>query len=113
MRIGTRKARTVCIVNAAGRLVLGDGEKELRTRLSALLAEGERRFVFNLDGLTAIDSAGVGEIVACYQRAAESAAVMKIALGPEGQVRRVFELSGLDRAIEVFDEEQQAVASFS
>ena len=112
MQVSTRKKRRVCIVDVTGRLTLAEGEEQLRERLSGLLKAGERRFVFNLNGLSVIDSAGVGEIVACYQKAAESAAVIKIALKADGLVRHVFKFTGLENALEVFDEEKDAIASF-
>jgi hypothetical protein len=59
-----------------------------------------------------IDSSGIGEIVACYQLALEGGAVLKIALHPDGLVRQVFDFAGLDRALEIFDEEDEAVASY-
>jgi len=112
MQVNTRKKRRVCIVDVTGRLTLSEGEDVLREKLSELLKTGERRFVFNLNGLSVIDSAGVGEIVACYKRAADSAAVIKIALRQDGLVRHVFKFTGLENALEVFDEEKDAVSSF-
>ena len=113
MQVSTRKKRRVCIVDVTGRLTLAEGEDLLRDKLTELLNAGERRFIFNLNGLSVIDSAGVGEIVACYKRAAENAAVMKIALKADGLVRHVFKFTGLENALEVFDEEKDAIASFS
>ena len=112
MQIGIRKKRRVCIVEVTGRLTLDEGDEVLRGKLDELLATGERSFVFNLNGLSVIDSAGIGEIVACYQRALEGGAVLKIALRADGLVRHVFEYAGLDRALEIFDEEDDAVASY-
>lgn len=113
MRVNVRRKRRVCVVELAGRLTLEDGASVPRQQVAELLEAGERRFVFDLNGLSVIDSAGVGEIVACYKRAAENAAVVKIALRPDGLVRRVFEISGLERALEVFDEVDDAIASYS
>ena len=112
MQVNTRKKRRICIVDVTGRLTLSEGEDLLRDKLTELLDAGERRFVFNLNGLSVIDSAGVGEIVACYKRASENAAVMKIALKADGMVRHVFKFTGLEKALEVFDEEKEAIASF-
>jgi len=113
MQTNTRKKRRVCIVDVVGRLTLGEGEGVLRRKLADLLDQGERRFVFNLNGLSVIDSAGVGEIVFCYKCANERGAVLKVALEPGGMVRHVFNFSGLERALEVFDEESQAISSFA
>jgi anti-anti-sigma factor len=113
MVIEIRRRKRVCIVSAKGRLVLEDGEGGLLEACNNLLAGGERRLVINLDGLELIDSAGVGEIVACYQSASAAGALVRIALRPGGVVRRVFRVSGLERAREVYDDEDQAVDSYS
>lgn len=111
MTIEVRRRRGVCIVGLTGRLTLGGGEAALRRRFDELLAAGERRFVFDLAGLRTMDSAGVGETVSCHKRALEHGAVLKIAV-PPGVVRRVFSVTCLDRAFEIFEDERQAVASF-
>jgi len=113
MHINIRKKRKVCIVEPTGRLTLQDGEGLLRDRLTELLEAGERRFVFNLDGISVLDSAGVGEIVDCYKKAGDKGAVVKIALRPDGIVRRVFKVSGLEDALEIFDDEKRAVGSYA
>jgi len=113
MHINVSKKRKVCIIEPTGRLTLQDGEDLLRDRFIQLMEEGERRFVFNLDGISVLDSAGVGEIVGCYKEAGDKGAVVKIALRPDGVVRRVFKVSGLEDALEIFDDEKRAIASYS
>jgi anti-anti-sigma factor len=112
MKINVRKKRRVTIVNVSGRLVLNEGEGELSALLGELLAQGQRRFVFNLDGLSVIDSSGVGEIVACYTQAQDNAALLRIVLPPGGLVRQVFKHTGLERALEIFDDEEAALAGY-
>jgi anti-sigma B factor antagonist len=101
------------VIEAIGRLVLDDGENVLRGEIARQLDDGVRRFVLNLNGLSMIDSAGVGEIVASYQLASERGAVVKIALEPGGLAGRVFKVSGLERALEVFPAEDDAIRSYS
>ena len=113
MHISIRKKRKICIVEAIGRITLEDGSGLLRDKISELLEAGERRLVFNLDRVSVLDSAGVGEIVDCYKRAGDKGAVVKIALRPDGIVRRVLKVSGLEDALEIFDDEKQAIASYS
>jgi anti-anti-sigma factor len=112
MHIEIRRKKRVCVVAATGRLTLTDGAGLLRDKITELLEEGERRFVFNLDGISVLDSAGVGEIVDCYKRAGEQGAVVKVALRPDGVVRRVLKVSGLEDALETFDDEKQAIRSY-
>jgi anti-anti-sigma factor len=112
MHINVGKKKKICIVETIGRLTLEDGTGQLVGRISELLEAGERRFVLNLDGISVLDSAGVGEIVDCYKRAGNMGAVVKISIRPDGIVRRVLQVSGLEDALEIFDDEAQAVASY-
>jgi anti-sigma B factor antagonist len=113
MLIQVRTEKRVCVIEVSGRLVLDDGESSLRAEIGRQLEDGQRRFVLNLNGLSVIDSAGVGEIVASYQLAFDHGAVLKVALRSDGLVARVFAVSGLDRALEIFPEESEAIASYS
>ena len=105
--------KNVCTLNCSGDLTLGEGELALRNRVIAVLEDGDRFLVLNLSGVRYMDSAGVGEIVACSKRAFERNGVIKIVLQETGTVQRVFALTCLDRAFEIFHDETQAVASFS
>lgn len=112
MKVQVSRNRQVGVVHAAGRLTLGDSDDTLLRCVTELLDDGERRLVLELDGLTILDSAGVGEIVRCYKTADQNGAVLKIALASDGLVHHLFKRSGLDHALELFETEDEAVASF-
>ncbi|HKQ61293.1 MAG TPA: STAS domain-containing protein [Candidatus Polarisedimenticolaceae bacterium] len=113
MRLEVQRDDDLCTLQLAGRLTLGDGDVELSREFRAQLGWGQRRFVLDLRQLGQLDSAGVGELVACAKRAGDVGGVVKVALGAEGQVRRVFALSGLDRVFELYDDRDRAAASFA
>ena len=71
MTIKARMREKVCILECAGDLTLGAGELDLRRELEAVVARGEKRIVLDYRGLRFMDSAGVGETVACAKRALE------------------------------------------
>lgn len=112
MDIDVRKRKGVCIIDCGGALTLDAGDAALRNKFNSLLESGERYFVLELARLEYMDSAGVGETVACYKRAAERNGVIKIVVPEKGTIRRIFSITGLDRAFEIFVEEDHAVASF-
>ena len=111
IEVGHKKS--VCTLHCSGYLTLGEGELALRNQVTEVLEAGERFVVLNLNGLRYMDSAGVGEIVACSKLAFERNGVIKIVLREASAVRRVFSVTCLDRAFEIFHDEAQAVASFS
>jgi anti-anti-sigma factor len=112
LNIRRHKKQGVCIFDCSGRLTIDGGDAVLRAELLQALEEGERRLVFDMSALSYMDSAGVGEVVACSKRAFERSGVIKILLRPDGAVRRIFEITCLDRAFETFTDEGEAVASF-
>lgn len=112
MRIEVHKRRKACIFECHGDLTLGGAESLLRRKLGERLDAGEQRFIFDLTPLRYMDSAGVGEIVACTKRALERNGVIKIVLPASGTVRRIFEVTGLEKAIEIFTDASEAMSTF-
>ena len=100
------------MIACSGKLTLGDGDEDLRLELTRRLDDGARRIVLDLTGLTYMDSAGVGELVAGHKRALDRAAVMKVVVSEDGLIQRIFAITGLARAVELFTDVDEAVASF-
>jgi len=69
--------------------------------------------VLDLTRLSYLDSAGIGAVVACSKRAAGAGVILKIALAPAGPVRKIFELTQLERGFEIFADVDSAASSFA
>jgi anti-sigma B factor antagonist len=113
LKINTEKRDTVTMLHLSGKMTIGQGDVVLRETFTRLLDDGERRFVFNMTDLAYLDSAGVGETVACYKRASENGAIVKVVMPPSGKAFEVFVVSCLDRVFEIFHDEDAALASFA
>jgi len=112
MHVEINKVREACALSLIGKLTLGDGDRQLRQEFLAQLEAGEQKFVLDLSKLLYLDSAGIGEIVACSKRAMERNGVIKIVLPAEGPVRKVFEITGLGRAFDLYGTVREAVDTF-
>jgi anti-sigma B factor antagonist len=112
VKIASVDERGVRILSCRGELKYGGPEEELLRACDDALAAGARRLVLDIRRLAWIDSSGVGALVACGRHVEDKAAVLKVVLPTEGPVRRVFVVSHLDRALEVFDDLDAAVKSF-
>jgi anti-sigma B factor antagonist len=112
MHIEIKKVRKACVVSLIGKLTLGEGDLQLRQEFLTQIEAGEQKFVLDLSRLLYLDSAGIGEIVACSKRAMERNGVIKIVLPAEGPVRKVFEITGLDRAFDLYENVADAVDNF-
>jgi anti-sigma B factor antagonist len=113
MKIVPSESRGVRVLACEGEMMLGRGDAQLMRACAEALEAGDRRIVLDLTHLAYIDSAGVGAVIASSKRAADRAAVMKIALAADGPVRKVFVITHLYRAFEIFETAAAAVASFS
>jgi anti-sigma B factor antagonist len=112
MKVDVRNADDVIIVDLDGRLVLGVGDEILRDVVNELLAEDWKKIVLNLRKVTIIDSSGIGEVVASWKLAKRFGASVKL-MRPAPQIQRTLRLTQLLPLLEVFESEEEAVASFA
>jgi anti-sigma B factor antagonist len=83
----------------------------LKKEIEALLSARKIHVVFDLRELDLIDSSGVGAIVSLFKRVRTLQGDVKIAC-LQGQPAEIFKLLRLDRAFEIFDSVDAAVARF-
>ncbi len=112
MHVEVRKSEDVVIVDLQGRLLAGVGDEILRNVVNELLAEGWKKILLNLSGVTAIDSAGTGELVASLKICRTFEAKLKL-LNLHERVRKSLHLSELLPVFEVYDDEAAALAHFA
>ena len=98
----------VVIVTITGRLMLGTPNEQLETLVSALLAEGRRKFVFDLAGMTRIDSTGIGRFIYCYNKIQENGGKLALACGA-GYLRDGFRVSRLDTVLRFYPDVETAL----
>jgi anti-sigma B factor antagonist len=111
MQVDIRKTDGVIIVDLEGRLVGGVGAEILRDVLNQLVAEEWKRILLNLSGVTWIDSAGIGELVAGIKMADRFGVSVKL-LRVGDRVRHVLSISQILPLLEVFEDEAEALGSF-
>ena len=100
------------VIACDGSLILGAGAEDLIELFRRELGTAGRGIVLDLTLLTYLDSAGVGAVVSCWKHASASGAVLKVALATSGPVRRIFEITQLERGFEIFEDAASAAASF-
>ena len=112
MHVEVRKAGNVVIVDLTGRLLAGVGDEILRNVVNELLAEGWRKILLNLSGVTAVDSAGIGELVSSLKICRKFDASLKL-LNLHERVRRSLHLAQLLPVFEVYDDEGAALEHYA
>ena len=112
MHVDVRKSGDVVIVDLEGRLVVGVGDQLLRDIMNELLAEGWQKVLINLSGVSWIDSAGIGELVAGIKLAKRFNCSVKL-LRAGDRVKHVLSLSQLLPLLDVYENEEEALAKFN
>jgi anti-sigma B factor antagonist len=112
LEIQVREAGTVTVLDLSGKLTGYEGVELLQDAVGGLVHRGTSHILINLDQVPYMDSAGIGALVTCYKRALERGSTLKL-LNPQKRVFDLLHIVKLDRIFECFNEETQALASFS
>jgi anti-sigma B factor antagonist len=111
MKVTVRDIGKVTVVDLSGKITIGEGDVVLRERVSELLDGGKQNILLNLGKVSYMDSAGIGELVACYKRAKEKSGIVKL-LNPSGKVYDLLQLTKLEEVFETYKDEKEALVSF-
>lgn len=111
MKLDLAENGTVSILVLSGQLAAG-GEEQLREAIDTLLASERTKILVDFTGVTFMDSAGIGELVASYRTVQRFGGALKI-LKPSKKIQDSLSLTRLLPIFEVFDDEATALASFS
>lgn len=77
------------------------GHKQLRERLLEVESGDANGIVVDLTALQFIDSIGLRIVIAAWNRARHAGHRFSVALATSGQVRRIFEVTGVDQVLPV------------
>ena len=111
MELSTVQDGQVTIVTVSGDLVIGDPESVFKRRISDLLEEGKVHILIDCSGLRIVDSTGLGALVRTLTTSQNEGGRAKL-LGVGPHLRKLLEITRLDSVFEMFDNREQAVASF-
>lgn len=112
MKLSTRTAGDVTIIDVDGKLVLGEGDLEIKKAVDAVLDRGATRLLLNLARTPYIDSAGLGEIIRCYTAFRKKGGELKL-LSPNERILDLLTITNLLNVFDAYDDEATAVASFA
>jgi anti-sigma B factor antagonist len=112
LEISIRQSDGVAIVDLEGRATIGPNTDRLDRELRKLAADGARKILVNLAGLTMMDSSGIASIAGSYVSLTRQGGSLKL-LSPSDRVREVLVVMRILNSIPTFEDEAEALASFS
>jgi anti-sigma B factor antagonist len=112
MEISERKFDDVVLLDVKGKILLGEGDVQLREAIQNQLQKGTRKLVLNLSDVPYMDSAGLGEIVRCYTTVSREGGKLKL-LNATSRIKDLLTITKLITVFEHFESEEEAVRSFA
>ncbi|MFD1930903.1 anti-sigma factor antagonist [Nonomuraea mangrovi] len=112
MDIKKRTADGVVIFDLNGKITIGEGAIQVREAVREALSDGQRRIVLNLAQVSSIDSSGLGELVSSYTTVQNhEGKIILLDLPPK--IQDLLTITQLITVFDTYDDEKEAVASFS
>jgi len=112
VKLTTRQVGDVTVIDAVGRITLGEGSSAFRETIRDLVAKGNKKLLLNLADVSYIDSSGIGELVSAFTTVTNHGGVLKL-LNLTKRVQDLLQITKLYTVFEVFDDEAAAVRSFA
>jgi anti-sigma B factor antagonist len=106
-----REEGDVVVVDVYGALTIGSDSAALRAILQELTEAGYRNLLVNMAGVTQIDTAGIGELMAAYTNLARVNGTLKL-LKLKKLIECVLRATQLDSTFERYEDENDAILSF-
>lgn len=109
--IAASEAGVISIVELRGPVEL-NGADRLKQVLADLVARGRIRIVADLEGVTFLDSSGLGALIAGMKTARAAGGNLHLCAPPD-EVRRILTMTGLGGRIDVHPTRQEAIAALA
>src|SRR6202521_4727341 len=110
-KLEIRRVEDMLVLQFAGPAQLTRQSFEL-TELRRALQQKDTKVLIDLSRVTKIDSAGLGQLIACYSHVVKNHGTGKL-LNPTAKVQTLLRLTRIDSVLETYYDERQALESFN
>jgi anti-sigma B factor antagonist len=111
LRIITRTADGIPVIQLSGEVDAYTCSM-LRDAMVEVIEQGHPMIVVSMADVEYIDSSGLGTLVGGLKRASEHRGRIAV-VARSGQIRKVFEITGLEKVFPLFDTEKDATAAMA
>jgi anti-sigma B factor antagonist len=108
LQVQTRQEGEVAVLAASGEVDVYTAP-DLDRAITETLGDGRSRLVIDLSGVSFLDSTGLGVLVKGLKGAREADGWLHLVVTAE-RIRKIFDITGLDAAMPLFDTVDDALA---
>lgn len=94
-------------IHLQGKVMISEAPDRIGAAVEALVQAGIRIVIIDLSGVTALDSTGIGYMIAGYNRIVAAAGEMRMA-GATGHILQNFRVNQLDRVFAFYPSVEEA-----
>lgn len=111
MNVSTREQDGVTILDLEGKITIGVGDVALRDAVQEAVNNGATKLLLNMEGVTTIDSSGIGEVVSAYTTVTNRGGKIRLCSLPP-KVADILQITQLITVFDVMDDVEEGVQSF-
>ncbi len=111
MKTSSRNVNGVEIIKLEGKITIGAGDSQLRDAITNAVKDGKNSILLDMREVSTIDSSGIGELVGAYTTVTNRGGKLKLLRLPP-KVSDLLQVTQLITVFEVYEDENEAVASF-
>ena len=107
-----REIDDLMLLTLKGKLIVQEETDQLHTCIKSVLERDINKIIINLKNLSRISSLGIGAIMRALAIVRDSGGDLRLA-GLDPNVKSIFEITKLIGVIQIFDQSDQAITSFT
>ena len=101
----------IVVLELTGRITIGRDCKQLEWAVENLVREGRKKVIFDMSGVTNLDSTGIGIVVMSAGQLKKAGGELRVA-GATAHVEEVLEMTNIDKIVVLHPTTAAAAANF-
>ncbi len=101
----------ITVLEMSGRIIMGNNSRDVELKLAEVLAQNRKKIIFDLAGVTMLDSTGVGILVVSQAKIKKEGGELRIC-GATGIVEEILKMTSVDKIVHFFPTVAEATANF-
>jgi anti-sigma B factor antagonist len=101
----------ITVLEMSGRIIMGNNSRDVELKLAQVLAQSKKKIIFDLTGVTMLDSTGVGILVVSQAKIKKEGGELRMS-GATGVVDEILKMTSVDKLVHLYPTAAEAAANF-